>query len=113
SAANLLNLIERTDGKGYLLNGSPQPLGRFRREAFLGFSNDRNRLGEVQSEVQKSEGEEDWFMQLGRHITTLETTLEGAFDPKRSDQFLSLDIYQLNAEIRALRNKLRVEDVGL
>ncbi|MBW8879432.1 MAG: hypothetical protein JF614_31240 [Acidobacteria bacterium] len=116
SAANLLGLIRRSDGKEYVFNNNsdaPGPLGRYRREAFQTFCRDGDNLVEIQLEVGKNEGQDDWHQRLGGYIKTLETTLEGAFDPKRSEHFLSLDIYQLNAEIRALKNKLRVEDVGL
>jgi hypothetical protein len=113
SAANLLGLIGRSDGKGYVLSGSPQLLGRFRRAAFLGFCDDQDHQVQVAGKVQESEVADDWYQRLGHHIVALETTLDGAFDSKRSDQFLNLDIYQLHAEIRAVRNKLRVEDVGL
>jgi hypothetical protein len=117
SVANLLALIQKTDGKDYVFtNGhdTPATLGRYRREAFQGFCKDGGHFVEiVEAEILKNEAQDDWHERLSRHITTLETTLEGAFDPKRSEHFLSLDVYQVNAEIRALRNKLRVEDAGL
>jgi hypothetical protein len=116
SAANLLGMIQKTDGKDYVLSnghGSPVTLGRYRREAFLGFCKDGDNLGQVLTEILKSEAQEDWHEQLRSHIQSLEATLAGAFDPKRSEHYLSLDIYQIHAEIRALNKKLRVEDSGL
>ena len=116
STADFLGLIERSDGKDYIYNNDhaqpPVTLGRYRIEAFRAFCGDEANLGEVGIEVLKNEAEENWREKLTKHIATLKTTLEGADDLKLGP-FLSLDIYQIHSEIRALYKKLRVEDAGL
>ena len=87
STANLLGLIQRSDGKDYIYNNDhaqpPVTLCRYRIEAFRAFCGDEANLGEVGIEVLKNEAEENWREKLTKHIATLETTLEGAYDPKQ------------------------------
>ena len=113
TVASMLGRIARTDGKGYFFGTHPESLGRYRREAYLAFCRDNGNLAEAQVEVTQKEEQSDWRGRLEEQIKTLEKTLESAFAPERSDQFLSLDIFQLHEEIRALLKKLQIEDMGL
>jgi hypothetical protein len=108
-----MGLIARSDGKGYFYEPHPEALGRYRREAYLAFCRGNGNLEEVQLKVIELEEQDDWKKRLEAQIKALEKTLESAFAPDRTDQFLSLDIFQLHEEIRALLKKLQVEDMGL
>jgi hypothetical protein len=114
TAADLLDLLKKVPGQGYLINGG-SPLGRYRREAYLSFRSDPRQVQSVKDAVEeKSHKQKDWRGALTHHIEALEKRVELAADPKQvSDHFLSLDIYQIHQEIRALQAELRVESLGL
>jgi hypothetical protein len=116
STAEMVKLLHRVSGKGYLLNGEESPLGRYRRAAFRTLCKDPSRLGWLEKEIKKrATSAADWRDQLVKHIKGLQVRVEEASkaQPGTSDHFLSQDIYQLHAEIRALRDALRIEEPGL
>lgn len=122
SAAEMLSLLERKAGTGYWLNvnGSCRELGRYRRQAFMRWSGDAELRLLLEGEVAKRSSEvTEWRSRLAEQVTRLRERLAKVDQPHLETgellpaQFLSLDIYQINSEIRALLAELKVEDVGL
>jgi hypothetical protein len=118
SAAVHLDLVKRVKGKGYQLAGGDQRiLGDYRRAAYLHAVADEALFKDTASAVDAKNlaDPEAWAGAMALHIGKLEQELERAADPKKvaSEQYLSLDIYQLHAEIRGIKHELRVEDLGL
>lgn len=114
TSADMLEVLRKVPGQGYVLDGG-LPLGRYRRAAYLAFRSDPRRVEEVSELVDKeSRQHADWRTALSRQIEILQQRVEQAADPQQvSDHFLSLDIYQIHQEIRALQSELRIESVGL
>jgi hypothetical protein len=107
SAAEILGWVWREPERGYVESGGSL-LGRSRREAFLQFSSSPARLAEIEAETHKQDVAA-WRTRLKRHIEDLQSREQEAVERRAtiSDQVLSVDIYEVHAEIRALRNELQ------
>lgn len=121
SVSDLLGLIERQENVGYLLPGNPnEVLGRYRRAAYLRFRDDEDLQHRLEQEMSKQDQRPGWTARLEEHVEKLQRRIQEKVVPEKKrnaavapPRFLSLDVYQLHSEIRALLGELRVEDLGI
>ncbi len=107
SAAEILGWVRKEARRGYVGNDG-LPLGRSRWEAYRNFCTSTARLVEVEIETRKQDDVE-WRTRIQRQIEDLQNREQEAVQrwETTSDPFLSVDIYEAHAEIRALRDELQ------
>ena len=120
STAVMARLIERRDGAGYILAQAPATvLGGYRHAAFERFGESKELQSDLREKIQKLEQEADWGKRLREHIEELKKRVETAVRPTQGEngaiqpRFLSLDVFQIHAEIRALLAELHIEELGI
>jgi hypothetical protein len=113
TATEMVGLLKKSPGQGYLLDGG-LPLGRYRRAAYLAFKSDSQRVEQTGELVKEKQKGEDWRTQVTQQIASLQERVAKAADPHQvSEHYLSIDIYQIHQEVRALEAELRIDSVGL
>ena len=133
TASVLIKTITRIVGQGYRLEKAADllgsgvslesdgsfVLGRFRREAYERIGRDPHLLAALRADLAVQERQAGWLSQLERHIFELEKHLDDEVTrsrgelQRRSEGVMSLDVFQVHSEIRALRAHMRIEDLGL
>jgi len=121
SLAEMEGLIRRVRTVGYVLDGDETVLGDHRREAFLSLRRRHDVRNAVDSKVEsrKRDKAEDWEARVLAHIDGLRQRIDAALLPAASSngaiqpRFLSLDVFQIHSEIRALLAELKVEEKGI
>jgi len=121
SVAELLGSIQRQESVGYvLIDGSNDVLGRYRRAAYERLRGDETLRQRLEQRVRREEQMAGWAARLERHVDDLKNRIEKKVEPESkhgaavaASRYLSLDIYQIHAEIRALLGELREEELGI
>lgn len=121
SQAEMEGLIHRKPGHGYLLTGDSVLIGEYRRKAFLRLREDPALQETLQAEIRSRRGETNgWEDRILKHVAALRDRIEKAVYPGGSGnngaiqpRFLSLDVFQIHSEIRALLAGLHVEEKGI
>lgn len=124
SMAAMLGKVTRQDGGGYVWKDKVEEdafsLGRYRREAYVAFQ-DNEPLREKAKELMEKTAREsqEWDSRVNQHIECLEKMIQDKAVPQGNPEssaaprYLSLDIYQIHCEIRALRKALHTEEMGI
>lgn len=121
SVAELLGAIQRQESVGYVLvDGSNEILGRYRRAAYERLRGDETLRQLLAKRVHQEEQKDGWAGRLERHVHDLKGRIDKKVEPETkhgaavaTSRYLSLDIYQIHAEIRALLGELREEELGI
>jgi hypothetical protein len=116
----MLGLIERRSVTGYVLAEVPTAaLGDHRYAAFKALEKDADLQRRLAEAVQPRRQRSDWEARLRRHIAVLRERIDQALQLGDGDRvaiqrrFLSLDVFQIHEEIRALLAELEIEEKGI
>jgi hypothetical protein len=125
TVGTMLNFIYR-HSPAYVWNPTKQVLGKFRYEAFVKFRDAEPMHPIIWQEIELLRQTESWKEELREHREELEKLIRSRVEPERGDRgrpsrarhqgpprFLSVDIYQIHREIRAIELELRDEEWGI